>query len=231
MSPCKTCASLTLLCLLAAAPSAAQAAGFKFRSEVAEKIWSATIGGSLTFPRGAGPFPAAVLLHPCGGLSPGAVRALQGHAGFLNGNGFAAVVLDSFGPRRLNGGKACARPLSDTGVDLLIEDAFNALAALRREKRIDGDNIFVTGQSLGGIAAAWTAMHTHRKRENLFRAAVAWYPQCNPLTGGTKLRSPLFDQPGKTRTYRGYTLGYDAGAAADGRKKMLEFFKRYVKKP
>jgi len=268
----KSCIQLVSLCLLLASSlHSAQAASFKFHSKFAETKWSATITGSLTYPKGSGPFPVVVFLHPCGGITPGVLKALNAHARFMNRNGFAALVLDSFGPRRLAGGKVCGGgALSDTGIDLVIEDAFNAIVALRRVRRIDADNTFLAGQSLGGIAAAWAATRTHRQRNNLFRAVTAWYPRCNAMTGGTKLRSPLlvlaggkddwtppdqcrqakaqgwvtgadfdvivypdalhgFDQPSKTRTYRGYTLGYNARATANGRDRMLEFFKRHLK--
>ena len=271
MTLSKPCGLLSLLLLvLTASPPPVRAETIKFRSEMSPKKWSATISGQLTTPKGAGPFPVVVLLHPCAGITPVVQKSLNAHASVLRGNKFAVLILDSFSARSLNGGKACAQPLGRLAAEVVTDDAFNAMAALGRIGKIDADNIFVSGQSLGGHAAIMAAIRNDTRGDTAFRAVAAWYPSCRNIGVGTTLRSPLivfgagkddwtpmhgcraaktsglvkgaeyemvaypnalhgFDQPMKTRRYKGHTLGYDAAAAADARQKMVEFFKRHMK--
>lgn len=49
-------------------PAHAHAESLTFRSEVTANEFTATIGGNLSLPKGKGPFPVVILLHPCGGL-------------------------------------------------------------------------------------------------------------------------------------------------------------------
>lgn len=55
----------------------------------------ATLTAQLYTPKGPGPFPALVLLHGCGGLGPN----MFAWAEWLRAEGYAALVLDSFGGR------------------------------------------------------------------------------------------------------------------------------------
>jgi hypothetical protein len=52
-------------------PANAHAELLTFRSEVTTNEFTATIGGDLSLPKGKGPFPVVILLHPCGGLDEG----------------------------------------------------------------------------------------------------------------------------------------------------------------
>jgi hypothetical protein len=88
-------------------PSLAHAELLTFRSEVTQNEFTANIGGDLSFPKGSGPFPVVILLHPCGGLDAVALTTLRAHSRELLSNGFATLILDSYGPRNLMGGKAC----------------------------------------------------------------------------------------------------------------------------
>ena len=84
----------------------AAAEKLSFRSEVLPSNFTANIGGELAFPKGNGPFPAVILLHPCGGLDPIGLATLQAHSRELLSNGFGTLILDSYGPRNLARGKA-----------------------------------------------------------------------------------------------------------------------------
>jgi hypothetical protein len=48
-----------------------------------------------------------ILLHPWGGLEPFGLATFQDHAKNLQEAGFGTLILDSYGARNLNGGKAC----------------------------------------------------------------------------------------------------------------------------
>src|SRR5581483_11124137 len=135
------------------------------------------IGGELSFPKGNGPFPAVILLHPCGGLDPIARTTLEVHARALLSNGFATLILDSYGPRNLAGGKACSQRLGLIRRD----DAFNALAALQRHANISRENIFALGLSDGASAALLAA---GGGPIGLFRGIAAYYPDCDRRFAG-----------------------------------------------
>lgn len=167
-------AYLTLFALFFSNPTAAETLSFK--SEVIPTDLTATLNGALLFPAGKGPFPVVLLLHPCGGLEPFGLAALRAHAKNLLAVGFGAFILDSYGPRGLNGGKACEQRTSAFRRD----DAYNALAVLKQHPKVSKDNIFALGLSDGGVAALVIAKGGASGR---FSAIAAFYPGCNPLRG------------------------------------------------
>jgi len=183
---------LLLLLLAAAMPAPAQAAAFRFKSVVEPAKWTRTLSGELVLPKGKGPFPAVVFLHPCAGIRPAVRKSLQAHARALTRNGFAVLYFESLSTRGIGGGKACRPPLATQATVLLLNDAFNAKAALARSPKIDGKNIFVAGQSLGASAAVKAALKSQSLHDDAFRAAAAWYPNCRTtLNYSTELKSPL----------------------------------------
>ncbi len=189
---CLRSAVLLSLFFAAATPPIANAATLRFKSEFIVDKWSATISGTLTVPKGTGPFPAVIFLHPCGGMTNAVQQAQAGHAEILKQNGFAVLLLDSFGARDLNGGKACDGPLAGLASAFLMDDAFNAMKVLRQNDKIDANNVFLAGQSLGAIAAIRAATTLYSPRDQAFRAIAAWYPSCAVLHGGAnEIKSPL----------------------------------------
>ena len=112
------------------------------------------LGGTLTVPRGAGPFPAVVLVHGShysdrDGTSD-ATKAFRDLAWGLSSRGVAVLRYDK---RTLTHALAFARQSDFTLDDELVNDALAALALLRETPRIDPARIFVLGASLGGFAA------------------------------------------------------------------------------
>lgn len=165
-------------------PANAHAELLSFRSKVTTSEFTATIRGDLSFPRGNGPFPVVILLHPCGGLDQAALTTLQGHSRALLSSGFATLILDSYGPRKLMGGKMCSRVVRsgfDIRYGLRRDDAFNAMVALQRHANISKDNIFLLGLSDGGSAGLLSAKGGSIDH---FRAIAAYYPDCGKLLGG-----------------------------------------------
>jgi len=145
------------------------------------------IRGELHMPSGDGPFPAVVMMHGCAGLTPLVAEGLEAHAAFLNENGFAALILDSFGPRDLDGGVVCE------SIEALTRarrsrtyDARGAHAFLSSLPGIAPANIFLMGQSNG----AGTAVDVAFAKDAPYRAVVAFYPWCGSFPG-TVLTAPL----------------------------------------
>jgi len=167
-------------------PSLAHAELLTFRSEVTTKEFTATIRGDLSSPKGNAPFPVVVLMHPCGGLDAVALATLQTHSRELLSNGFATLILDSYGPRNLTGGKMCSpagwiKSRPDGRYELRRDDAFNAMAALQRHANISKENIFLLGLSDSASAALLSAKGGSMGN---FRAIAAYYPDCGKLLGG-----------------------------------------------
>lgn len=139
-------------------------------------------------PDGQGPFPAVVLMHGCGGWQPAVRYTMSTYAEYLTRHGFAVLNLDSFGPRRLSGGKVCEsfRRLADAR-DYRTQDARDAKRYLQSLDFIDAGNIFLMGQSNGGSVAIRVAAS-----QKDFRAVVAYYPWCGAFGGrDVELSAPL----------------------------------------
>jgi len=122
-------------------------------------------------PAGSGPFPAMVLLHNCYGVQP----FLYDYASWFGTQGYAALIVDSFGPRRA---KDCNAYPNMRGRAL---DAYGALAYLRRRAEIDPERIGAIGWSHGGGTAF--LVDAQRLSDDYgggrpFRAVVAMYPVC-----------------------------------------------------
>lgn len=97
-------------------------------------------------PKEAPRLPAVVLLHGSGGL----YSALLDHwPKRLNEAGYAALVIDIFGPR---GVKSTAEDQSQVPFAADVADAFAALKLLATHPRIDPQRIAIMGFSRGGVA-------------------------------------------------------------------------------
>jgi len=130
------------------------------RSGAAVELWR---------PPGAGPFPAVILLHGCGGAS----GHEQQWAARLAGWGYAGVILDSYRPRLIKA--RCGR--SGVSADLRAGDLANLVAFLRTVPDIMADRIGVIGFSQGS-GAALTAALDGAGIAPPFQALVAYYPTC-----------------------------------------------------
>lgn len=148
-------------------------------SEGRMKDYSATIKGVFETPEGDGPFPVVILMHGCGGLSRYVKSSLNAHANALRNQGFATLVLDSFGPRGLFA--QCNLLQLATARDYRVYDAFNALEVIRKNPLVDPKNIFLVGQSNGGsvaLIAAGGGKYSKMTSDLRFTAIVAYYPWC-----------------------------------------------------
>lgn len=112
----------------------------------------AGLPGTLTVPRGEGPFPAVVLVHGSGAhdrdQTIGPNKPFLDLARGLASRGIAALRYEK---------RSFARPQEFAGdytVDLeTVDDAVTAVAALRGDRAIDATRVFVAGHSLGALMA------------------------------------------------------------------------------
>jgi dienelactone hydrolase len=167
-----------------AVPGALSAAGASAdeRVKFAEAGQSDTIEGYLTKPRGAGPFPAVVLLHTCLGLPE--ARAEIG--GRVAGWGYAALFVDDFATRGLK--ETCSVDFNEA-----VPDAYGALAYLAGLPFVDPARIAAVGFSQGGDTALKIAAGVGAASPGAdgpaFKAAAAFYAPCANLDGA-RLKIP-----------------------------------------
>jgi dienelactone hydrolase len=106
-----------------------------------------TIDATLVRPSGPGPFPAIVQLHGCGGLEAQSYR----WARWFADHGYAALVVDSFGPRKVKGD--CRSGPDEPPITARFDDAFGALRYLQSLPDVAADRIAAIGWSQGGVYA------------------------------------------------------------------------------
>ena len=130
-----------------------------------------TITGLFAKPKGAGPFPAIVLLHSCGGVRP---HVSEDWPNYLNSIGYAVLTVDSFGSR---GAGRCPQALP-VAADMEF-DAYGALAYLAQRPDIDSGRIGVMGFSLGAqVLESFAPNAAALKGGEKFSAGIAFYGTC-----------------------------------------------------
>ena len=125
------------------------------------------IQGYLTRPKGAGPFPAVVLLHTCLGL-PANRRCDRRRA---RGWGYVALFVDDFATRGLK--ETCTVDFPQG-----VADAYGALGFLAGQPLVDATRIAAVGFSQGGDTALKIAASPTAAGAPAFKAAAAFYPPC-----------------------------------------------------
>ncbi len=122
--------------------------------------------GTLTVPRGEGPFPAVVLLQGSGPSDRDeSIGNLKPFRDIAAGLAKAGIAVYRFDKRTYVFGAETAADKGFTLVDECIEDAVNAVQLLAGQKGIDPDRIFVLGHSLGGNAIPAVARELKKKTE------------------------------------------------------------------
>jgi dienelactone hydrolase len=113
-------------------------------------------GLTLVTPRGRGPFPTVLLIHGCGGLQgeQGPNPIMDEYAASAVQAGWAAAILDSYGPRHWEA--TWARRRVCTGARLRglqrAADVLAGLDLLQHDKRVDHRHLRIASWSHGGWA-------------------------------------------------------------------------------
>jgi dienelactone hydrolase len=134
----------------------------------------------LVRPDGNGPFPAVVLMHGCHGV----MKQTFTWAEWLARRGYAALIVDSYGPR---GEPADCQegPPDDQGPQNRFADAMGALRYLQTQPFVRGDRVAIMGWSQGGVIALAAingpSLERARRRgvdmpESGYAAAIGLYP-------------------------------------------------------
>ncbi|MBQ7183179.1 MAG: alpha/beta fold hydrolase [Clostridia bacterium] len=109
--------------------------------------------GTLTLPKGDGPFPAVVLLPGSGPVDrDGTVGALKPLRDIAEGLAKAGIASYRFDKRTVAYSAETAADLSFTLEDEYITDTVSAVRLLAAREKIDPERIFVLGHSLGASA-------------------------------------------------------------------------------
>ncbi|HUL56219.1 MAG TPA: dienelactone hydrolase family protein [Usitatibacter sp.] len=207
-----------------------------------------TIEAALFKPSGAGPFPAVVLLHGCGGLYhwKGRQRGQltsrhEEWAERLVKAGYVVLLPDSFAPRGVH--ESCT--VKDRPVDSSRErprDAYGALQWLQAQPYVKANRVALMGWSNGGgtvlhtVAAASPARPAALPMGD-FRAAVAFYPGCSSPKEGAhhsghatstsssawRTRIPLMIMQGEADDWTPAAPCHDLVAAAAARGEPIEY--------
>jgi dienelactone hydrolase len=123
----------------------------------------------------AGPSPAVVILHGCGGFDDRVV-AWADRLSLLWG--YVALAVDSFGPRKV--------PRDCTSHTYQEFDASSAFDFLAKQNFVDSSRAAVLGFSQGAMATLRNAEQDSafaKSHPGTFRAAVAFYPNCSGISG------------------------------------------------
>jgi dienelactone hydrolase len=184
-----TCTALALSWALAGMPSIASAQErVKFPSADGELNVAAPteLVGYLYRPSGAGPFPAVVAMHGCGGLfaqrDRNRIAARNVDWGTrLSKLGYVVLFPDSFNPRGTP--EVCKQDQTLVRPGLhRVADAYGALAWLQKQPFVRPGAIALMGWSHGGVTTVWASRKGSRARpkdvQTDFALGIAMYPGC-----------------------------------------------------
>jgi dienelactone hydrolase len=162
---------------------AAAESDLKFPAEARSLSFFTPLSMALFKPDGAGPFPAVVIHHSCGGLRSEihdwVKRALA--------EGYVAFVVDSLGPRGVQNN--CYPPLR-VSWSRLTKDAFDALEYLKKLPYVDANRIGFVGFSQGamvGYLASSAEVAKGYPTGSRFSAVVSLYGGCGGVYSFLKL--------------------------------------------
>lgn len=163
-----------------------------FKQEVGDEIGAFTSLSNRVFkPKGDGPFPAAVLVHTCGGIKDSHMRR---HGREMLAHGFVVLMQDSYNPR----GQQDCGPGNRNAISAVVgaNDAYAAHAHLSAYPFVDKNRIYLSGYSFGGFVATLLASPIVAQwigPPARFRATVANYSPCK--FQGRDILSPQLDRP------------------------------------
>lgn len=156
---------------------------------------------ALYKPEGAGPFPALVLVHQCGGLGTRVPnQSMLTWAKEAVSQGYVALVIDSLGPRGVD--TVCMGPKSGVTFARGAKDALQAAAHLRTLPYVIGARVGLAGYSWGAMVGLLSSSPSAVPSSTIprFAAIVSFYPGCftlKPASGAApyELARPDMDRP------------------------------------
>lgn len=175
-------------CVLAGALWMQSAPGFAASMEdvsiPAPRASKGDLTAKLLRPAGAGPFPAVVALHGCGGLlgKGGAVAARENDwAERLVAAGYVVLLADSFTARGLR--QICTVDDDDRKITPRhrADDARAAAEWLGQQAYVDKTRMALLGWSHGAMAVLWAVRPGFLGTPPLFNVAIALYPGCRAI--------------------------------------------------
>jgi dienelactone hydrolase len=146
------------------------------------------LDGYLFRPAGAGPLPAVVAMHGCGGIfMPRSRKFTERHAEwgqYLAGLGYVVLFPDSFNPRGV--ADICRNPdLIRPGVHR-VSDAYGALAFLQQQGYVRPGAVALMGWSHGASTTLWSSRRQTKARPSSataeFVLGIALYPGCKSIS-------------------------------------------------
>jgi dienelactone hydrolase len=189
-SLCCLCAALGLSATFVLAQQ--QADDLKFPEKPSEFSFFSRPQMSLYKPEGAGPFPALVLVHQCGGLGSGRFQneSMLAWAKEAVTRGYAALLVDSLGPRGVD--TVCYGAKGGVNFPRGVKDSLQAADHLQKFDFIDKKRIALAGFSWGamvGVLASSAGTSSDLLPGVRFSAVVSFYPGC--FTGKTPSGNPF----------------------------------------
>ncbi len=154
---------------------------------------------ALYKPEGAGPFPAVVIQHQCGGLrsATGAWQnmAILDWAKEAVSRGYVALVVDSLGPRGVD--SVCQGAKAGVNFPRGVRDALQAAEHLNKQPYVDKAQIHFAGFSWGamvGVMASGSSWGNALQAGTRFRSVVAFYPGCFDIRPASGPSYPVVQQ-------------------------------------
>lgn len=156
---------------------------------------------ALYKPDGAGPFPALVLLHQCGGLGTRTPnQSMLTWARESVARGYVVLLLDALGPRNVD--SVCMGPKNGVTFTRGAKDALQAAAHLRTLPYVNGNRVALAGYSWGAMVGLLSSSPSALPSSPIprFAAIVSFYPGCftlKPVNGAApyELVRPDMDRP------------------------------------
>ena len=128
-----------------------------------------TVWADIQKPEGPGPFPTVIVLHGCSGISSHQTQ----WAATLVSWGYAAFVLDSFGPRGEK--EICSNPAA-VRPEVRMSDIIAAVEYINEQPWAAKQRIGLLGHSHGGYTLLRAVQSRFLLQESGVKAAVAYYP-------------------------------------------------------
>jgi dienelactone hydrolase len=147
----------------------------KFPDEAQELSFFSPLTMAIYKPTGAGPFPAIVLVHTCGGLR----EELRDWTKLALGHGYVVFVIDSLSQRGVSPQQGCnAATWVSPGRG--AKDAFQAREHLRKFPFVDQDRVALVGFSWGAMVGLFVSSGAIASQlsSSRYAAVVGLYPIC-----------------------------------------------------